>query len=162
MPLISFKPLITFLIALMHPFFVSVIEINHNAKEESIEISVRTFTDDLEKMIHKDLGVTLDINDPKQKTLADTYINKYIAKKLSLSAGATKYNIEFLGFEIQKESTWSYFEVKKVKQLKSLDVYCELLFGINPQQINIFHVNVGGQRKSFELIAPKNTTQFNF
>ena len=89
-------------------------------------------------------------------------IQKYIAKKLSLSSNGNKYHIDYVGFEIQKESTWSYFEIKKVKQIKTMDVFCEILFGINPQQINIFHVNVGGQRKSFELIAPKNYTQFTF
>ena len=51
---------------------------------------------------------------------------------------------------------------KLCEQLKQLEVLCEVLFGINNQQINIIHVTHKGERKSYELIYPKNTTQFNF
>jgi len=162
MTLISIKPLMTALIALMHPFFISVIDINHNEKEATLEISVRAFTDDLEKMISKEYNVQLDLSVPKQKAKADELIKQYMQKKLALTSNGAKCNIEYVGFEIQKESTWSYFEVKNVKQLKQLNVFCEVLFGIDPQQINIIHVKTNGVRKSFELAAPKNTTQFNF
>jgi hypothetical protein len=81
---------------------------------------------------------------------------------LNLAVNGNKSNLEYLGFEIQKESTWTYFEIKNIKQLSQLNVLCEVLFGVNDQQINIFHVNAKGVRKSYELIYPKNTTQFNF
>jgi hypothetical protein len=159
---LPFKPLITWMIAIFHPFFISVIDIQHNAKEASIEISVRTFTDDLEKMINKEYHVQIDLNDPKQKSKADALVQQYIQKKLVLAANGAKVNLDYVGFEIQSESAWSYFEVKNMKQLKQLNVFCELLFGIDPQQINIFHVTSGGIRKSYELAAPKNSTQFIF
>ena len=62
---IGYKPFATFLIALMHPFYVSVIDINHNNKEASLEISVRTFTTDLENRLEKEYNVKLDLSDPK-------------------------------------------------------------------------------------------------
>lgn len=159
---ISFKPLVTWMIALFHPFFISVIDIQHNNKEATLEISVRTFTDDMEKMINKEYHTNIDLSDPKQKTKANTLIQQYIQKKLALNANGTKCNLDFIGFEIQSESTWSYFEVKNVQQLKQLTVFCEILFGIDPQQINILHVTSNGVRKSYELAAPKNSTQFSF
>ena len=162
MLLIGIKPIMTALVAIMHPFFISVIDIDHNEKEASLEISVRTFTDDLEKMMEKEYNVTLDLSQPNQKGKAEDYINKYMQQKIKLSTNGIKSNLEFVGFEIQKESTWSYFEVKNVKQLKQLNVFCELLFGIDPQQINIIHVKTKGIRKSFELAAPKHSTQFVF
>lgn len=159
---IGYKPFATFLIALMHPFYVSVIDINHNNKEASLEISVRTFTTDLENRLEKEYNVKLDLSDPKQKAKAETYINLYVQKRLALTANGTKGNMEFVGFEIQKESTWSYFEIKNVAQLKQLDVFCEILFGIDPSQINILHAKTNGQAKSYELAAPKNKTSFTF
>jgi hypothetical protein len=162
MPWIGLKPLATFFIALLHPFYVSVIEINHNDKEASLELSVRTFTTDLETRIENEYHVKLDLADPKQKTKAEEYINLYIQKRLALTANGSKCKMDFIGFEIQKESTWSYLEIKNVKQLKQLDVFCEILFGIDPSQINIIHAKANGQKKSYELIAPKNKTSFNF
>jgi hypothetical protein len=159
---IGIKPLTTLLFALLHPFFVSVIDINHNEKEASIEVSVRTFTTDLETRLDEEYHVKLDLSDPKQKVKADQYINLYVQKRLALTANGLKTKMDFIGFEIQKESTWSYFEIRNVKQLKQLDIFCEILFGIDPQQINIIHAKANGQRKSFELTAPKNRTQFIF
>ena len=159
---ISFKPLFTAIIALLHPFFVSVIEINQNEKEATLEISVRTFTNDLEKMIQAESNTSLDISQPAQKKKADVLIAAYLKKRLNLKSNGATCNLEYVGFEIQKESTWTYFEVKNIKQLKQLDVLCEVLFGVNNQQINIIHVTNKGEHKSYELIYPKNTTQFNF
>jgi hypothetical protein len=162
MTLFGIKPLTTLLIALLHPFYVSVIDINHNDKEASIEISVRTFTADLATRIEKEYNVKLDLSDPLQKTKAEQYINLYVQKRLSLSINGVKGKLDLIGFEIQKESTWSYFEIKNVTQVKQLDIFCEILFGIDPSQINIIHAKANGQRKSFELSAPKNKTQFIF
>jgi hypothetical protein len=162
MSLISLKPLATLFISLMHPFFISVIDINHNEKEAALEISVRTFTDDLEKIINSENHSAIDFNNPAQKEKSDQLIKAYLTKKLSLVAGGTKCNLEYVGYEIQKESTWTYFEVKNIKELKQLNVVCDILAGISPEQINIIHVKTKGQRKSYELALPKNTTQFNF
>ena len=162
MLLVGCNTLFTAMLSLLHPFFVSVIDINHNEKEATIEISVRCFTNDLEKMIAADTKTTIDLSEPKQKNKGDALLKAYLIKRLNLSVNGNKSNLEYLGFEIQKESTWTYFEIKNIKQLNQLNVLCEVLFGVNDQQINIFHVNAKGVRKSYELIYPKNTTQFNF
>jgi hypothetical protein len=162
MTLIGIKPLASLFIAVMHPFFVSVIDVNHNEKEATIEISVRCFTNDLEKMIAAESKTTIDLSEPNQKNKGDALLKAYLTKRLNLAVNGNKSNLEYLGFEIKKESTWTYFEIKNIKQLSQLNVLCEVLFGINDQQINIFHVNAKGVRKSYELIYPKNTTQFNF
>ena len=159
---IGLKHWMLWMLTAMHPFFISVVEIEHNAKEATIEISARTYTDDLEKMIQKEFNVKLDLSQANQKEQANKYINLYMQKKLALQSGGVKYKMDFIGYEIQKESTWSYFEIKDVKQVKQLNVFCEILFGIDPNQINILHTTVGGVRKSFELTTPKNSTQFNF
>jgi hypothetical protein len=162
MTFIGIKPLVTLFIAMVHPFFISVIDINHNEKEAILEISVRTFTDDLEKTINQESQIAIDFNNPAQKEKADQLIKNYLVKKLSLVANGNKCNLEYLGFEIQKESTWTYFEVKNIKELKQLNVVCDILSSISPEQINIIHVKTKGQRKSYELALSKKSTQFNF
>lgn len=159
---IGLKHWMLWMLAAMHPFFISVVEIEHNAKEASIEISVRTYTDDLEKMIQKEFNVKLDLSQKSQQEKANLYIAQYLQKKLALHANGVSTKMDFVGYEVQKESTWSYFEIKQVKQLKQLNVFCEILFGVDPNQINIIHASSGGQRKSYELATPKNSTQFNF
>jgi hypothetical protein len=159
---IGLKHWMVWMLTAMHPFYISVVEIEHNAKDATIEISARTYTDDLEKMIQKEFNVKLDLSQANQKEQANKYINLYMQKKIALQVDGVKYKMDFVGYEIQKESTWSYFEIKEVKQVKQLNLFCELLFGVDPNQINIIHTTVGGVRKSYELASPNNTTQFNF
>jgi hypothetical protein len=40
----------------------------------------------------------------------------YLQKKLALTPNGIKSKMDFIGFEIQKESTWSYFEINNIKQ----------------------------------------------
>lgn len=49
-----------------------------------------------------------------------------------------------------------------MKQLNQLTINCEILFGVNDQQINIFHVKSKGVRKSYELIYPKKVDTIQF
>mgnify|MGYP007032619676 CR=1 FL=1 len=108
------------MITAMHPFFISVIEIEHNAKDATIEISARTYTDDLDKMIQKEFNVKLDLNQATQKEQANLYINKYFQKKLVLHSNGIKYNMEFVGYEIQKESYLLFHEIQHYTMTKSL------------------------------------------
>jgi hypothetical protein len=113
-------------------------------------------------MIAADTKTTIDLSQASQKSKGDALLKAYLTKRLNLSVNGNKTTLEYVGFEIQKESTWTYFEIKNIKQLNQLNVLCEVLFGVNDQQINILHVNAKGNRKSYELIYPKSTTQFNF
>jgi hypothetical protein len=44
------------ILSLVHPFYISMVEINHNAKDATVEISVRIFTEDFEKTLQKKNG----------------------------------------------------------------------------------------------------------
>ena len=62
------------LIALLHPFYVSVIDINHNTKEESVEMSIRIFTQDLEETLQKYSTAKIDMVHPTNKAVLDKQI----------------------------------------------------------------------------------------
>ena len=59
------------LLNVAHPFFMSVIDINHNAKDATLEISVRVFSDDLEKTLQQFSKQKIDILNPAQKELIE-------------------------------------------------------------------------------------------
>ncbi|MBH2004813.1 MAG: hypothetical protein I8H66_09000 [Sphingobacteriia bacterium] len=154
--------LITASVALLHPFFVSVIDISHNEKDATAEISVRIFTDDLEKTLQKYSKAKVDIIHPADKAFIDQQLNTYINNTLHLKINGVPAKPKYIGYEIIKESTWAYFEVAGVKELKKLDVDCSLLHDFETSQINIFHVKSKGQEKSYKLDHPKRVTSFDF
>jgi hypothetical protein len=149
-------------IAMLHPFYVSVIDFNHNTKESSLEVSIRIFTPDLEQTLQKYSTSKVDIADPKDKVLLDKQISTYINQKLQLKINGQPATINYIGHEIQMESVWIYADIPKVTQLKKLEINCNLLYDYKDLQSNIFHVKSNGNEKSFKLDFPKTITSFEF
>jgi hypothetical protein len=154
--------LITGIVSLMHPFFVSVIEINHNTKEATVEISVRIFTEDLEKTLQQNNKGKVDMLNPPDKALLDKQIGDYLTQKLKLRIDGKPVAMHYLGHEIQKESVWSYLEIPNIKSMKQLGISCTLLYDFEKMQSNIFHVKNMGEDKSYKLDYPQDQTTFNF
>lgn len=149
-------------LAIYHPFFVSVIEINHNAKNATAEISIRVFSEDLEKTLQKNSTYKIDIIHPSDKAIIDKQIIDYIGKTIRLKINGQIVSAKYIGYEIVKESVWTYFEVEGIKEMKKLEINCSFLYDFEKSQINIFHVKTMGQEKSYKLENPERTTHFEF
>jgi hypothetical protein len=142
-------------LSIFHPFYVSVTEINHNAKNQSLEISCRIFYDDLEHTIEKQYHTQIDIVHPKDKAKVGQLINDYIKKHLTIKADGKPVVLNFIGYEVQEDAAWSYFEVKGITgKPKKFEVHDDLLYTEHPEQINMMHITVGGERKSTKLDNP--------
>ncbi|WP_232336508.1 DUF6702 family protein [Mucilaginibacter aquatilis] len=150
------------LLLMFHPFYVSVTEVNHNAKTQSVEISCRMFYDDLEHVLEKQNKVKLDIVRPPNKQLMNQLISQYVRKHLIIKADGKLLEPDYMGYEIQEDGAWSYFEVKGVSRVQKIEVFDDLLYSEHPEQINMLHVTVNGERKSTKLDNPKANVAFNF
>ena len=149
--------------ALAHPFFVSVTEINHNAKDKTIEISCKTFTDDLEGAIEKSTKVKVDLFNPKDQAAADKAVSEYIKKHFALKIDGKVVPLEFIGYERENEATWSYFQVSNVANApKKVEIVSTVLFEASDKQINLLHMTVNGSRKSTKLDYPADHATFEF
>ncbi len=147
---------------MFHPFYVSVTEVNHNAKTQSVEISCRMFYDDLEHVLEKQNKVKLDIVKPPNKQLMNQLISQYVRKHLILKADGKLLVPDYIGYEIQEDGAWSYFEIKGISSVQKIEVFDDLLYSEHPEQINMLHVTVNGERKSTKLDNPKANVVFNF
>ncbi len=154
--------LVTSIAAMLHPFYVSVIDINHNTKEKSVEISVRIFTEDLEAALRKYGNTKVDLAHPADKAAMDKLLNSYIQGKLHLNLNGKPAAMHYIGYEQRLESIWAYLEVENIPAVKKVDVNCNLLYEFDPKQTNIFHTKVNGTEKSYKLDNPKTSTAFDF
>ena len=155
---IMFQWLMTGIVSMMHPFFVSVIEVNHNAKDATVEVSVRIFNEDFEKTLQKRTTTRLDIIKPADNAFLDKQIANYLTEKIKFKVNGQPVILNYLGHEIQNESVWSYLEVPKTANMKKLEIDCSLLYDFEKTQSNIIHVKNGTAEKSYKLDYPKNTT----
>ena len=141
----------------VHPFYVSVVEINHNAKEQTAEISIRIFTEDLEATLRKYGNTKIDLLHPTNKAAVDKLLNDYIQHKLQIKIDRKPVNMQYIGYEQQLESIWTYFEIKEVPNMHKVSVTCSLLYDYQNKQSNIFHIKAYGKEQSFKLEYPNTS-----
>ncbi len=147
---------------ILHPFYVSVTEINYNAKDKALEISCKIFVDDMEEVLKKNYQKPVDLSNVKLHAQNDKWVSDYIQNRLAFIVDGKPVKLSYVGFEKDKESVYCYFEVPNVLTMKKIDLTNSLLHDLNEQQINIMHLIVNGNRKSYKLDYPKNQANFNF
>jgi hypothetical protein len=145
-----------------HPFHVSVVEINHNATDKTLEISCKIFTDDFEKVLAQNYQTRIDLINPPDKKAMDTVVKKYIVSHLSVSADGKPGNLVYIGYERDAEAVYSYVQVENISSVKKIDVINKLMHDLFDDQINIMHVTVNGNRKSTKLDYPMVNATLNF
>jgi hypothetical protein len=162
MAAILFKWCIVTALSFVHPFYVSVTEINHNAKDKTLEISCKLFAEDFEKTLETSGKTEVDLTHPKNKEQVNKLVSDYLMKHLFLKVDGKPVVIEFVGFEKENEAVWCFMQVEGVNSLKRLDAVDKILYESYDSQINIMHVTVNGNRKSNKVTNPEAEMSFGF
>lgn len=146
----------------LHPFYLSVTEIRHNAAHKSLEISCRIFSDDLENTLKKQSKTTFDIIKPQNRVMVDTLIARYIRQHLQISVDGHVVAPRYLGYKIEEDAAWCFLEASGVSQVKKLELKDDILYEAHESQSHMIHVIVNDQRKSTKIDNPKSVASFVF
>lgn len=152
--------ILSWLLTLMHPFFVSVIDINHNAKDKNIEISVKIFVDDFEAILKKNYQRNIDLHKATNDVQVNKLIHNYIETKLQIAIDGKPQIMNYLGFDVQKESVWIFLEVNDIPHIKKINLNCNLLYDFEQKQMNIINAKANGLEKNYRLDYPKSSLEF--
>lgn len=150
----------TAMLSIMHPYFISMTEIEHDKTNNQLEVSVRIFTDDLEKTIRETYKGKVDILNKEEKANSEKLIQQYINKHLIIKADGKVLNLKFDGFESEEGSIWSYFEYDNITSIKNIEVTNTILYDYKEEQVNFIHVKSGGYDETTKLNYPDNYTLF--
>lgn len=145
-----------------HPFHVSVVEINHNAADKTLEITSKIFTDDFEKVLTQNYKTRVDLTNPPDKKAMDSVVKKYIFSHLAVSVDGKPGTLSYLGFEKDAEAVYSYVQVENVAAVKKVELMVNLMHDLFTDQVNIIHVIVKGERKSTKLDYPATAAKIEF
>jgi hypothetical protein len=145
-----------------HPIFMSVTEIEHNAKDKTLEISCKIFTDDLEKALRQTYKGTVDLINPKDKAVMNKLVSDYVQNHLAVAVDGKKTAMQFIGYEQQEEGILSYYQVNNITAVRKIDITDNILYEYKKEQIEIIHVTVDGNRKSTKLNNPDEKASFEF
>jgi hypothetical protein len=151
-----------FWLNIFHPFYVSVTEIDHNQKTKTVQVSVRVFFDDFENALDKRYKTNINILKPKDRKQVDGLISDYIKNHLQIKANNKLLTLKYLGYQIEEDAAWCYFESGKIENIQKLDIQNEILFEQHDSQINMIHATVNGKRKSTKLDNPEKSVAFSY
>ena len=131
-----------------HAYHVSVTRMRYEATQKTLEISVRAFTDDLEK------GLSL-ANGNRHFVLRDDdqnnpYVERYLRQHFALAGPDRKIRpFQYLGKEQEADATWLYLEVPFSGNPEGWVLRHDFLMEAFDDQVNMVNVKWGDDRKTY-------------
>ena len=146
----------------VHPFYISVCQVDHNPDTAALEMSFRIFMDDLELALESMGTERLHLGTEREAEKADLYIGRYLARHVVIEINGRRVSPAFLGKEVGPDAMWCYMEVENIPVLESMTLTNSLLLETFEDQVNLVHVNAKGQKKSliFDRQQVRQTLDF--
>lgn len=145
----------------LHAFHTSLTEMRYNAKSKGFEVSVRVFTDDLEKVLSHDnqnKKIIVENND-KNDALVEQYVKKHF---MLINAKNQLKAIQYIGKEKEGDATWIYLELPMNEALSGLRLKNDVLIDMFEDQTNIVNIFVKEEKKSFIFNAKTKIFTIDF
>lgn len=146
----------------VHPFYISVCQVDHNPDAAALEMSFRIFMDDLELALETMGTERLHLGTERETEKADLYIGRYLARHVVIEINGRRASPAFLGKEVDPDAIWCYMEVENIPELESMTMTNTLLLETYEDQVNLVHVNANGQKKSLVFDIQQITQTLDF
>ena len=142
-----------------HPFYVSICQIDFNEENQTLEVSVKIFVNDLLTALNKNGVPELFIGEERENKKTNEYIFEYLKSNLKIRVNGKAVNYSFIGREMETDVLWSYLEIMEVSELIEIEVECSILTEVFDLQSNIIQVNNGTTIRNL-LLTKRKTRDF--
>lgn len=157
--------LIIFLIPIfafsMHKYYISLTNIEYKKENNSLQITVKLFIDDLQETINNTYNTNHELTLQNERSVVDSLIVKYSTDhfKIELNETATKYL--YLGKEYDSDVVYLYFEIENIQNFYTIGIQNNMLIEFFPEQKNIVKLNINKKKKSFILTSDNDKEMFD-
>ncbi|HJR06316.1 MAG TPA: DUF6702 family protein [Pyrinomonadaceae bacterium] len=144
-----------------HKFHTSFTEADYNARERSLEITLRTFPDDLENILSRRNGKTVRLD---QKKEAEPLLAAYLQETFQLkNARGEAIKLSWVGMDAGVDSAWLYFEARMPDGFAGATLRNQFMFDLYDDQINLVNVKQDERKRAltfkngdnFQTLAPQ-------
>lgn len=130
-----------------HDFHASVTQMQYNPTEKAFEISIRVFTDDLEKALSQELSLAVRIGkDAKSDAILEKYVRSHFAYT-TLQKQAKQ--ISYVGHEVEADANWLYLEMPYTEPFQGGSLKQDVLMEAFDDQVNMVNIKYREQKKTF-------------
>jgi len=161
---------IVFLVALLplimsftsHKFYVSITKIEFSQEEQSLQVIVKLFIDDIEDVLQERYSPSVSLG-PEKETPSDAdFLREYVLEKLTIDVNRTTAALNYLGHEYDNDVVKCFIEIENISELNSIEVENKMLIDLFEEQQNIIHVKRFKKRKSLVLDRDNPKGLLNF
>lgn len=131
-------------VAAAHKFYTSLAQVEYNAEEKTVEVSLRVSADDLEQALTRRAGREVSLDRTKD---ADRLVLAYLRDTFEIKNrdGETK-PLKWVGMEVRAEVAWLYVEVEMPEGLAGARLRDQVLFELFDEQVNTVSLRYAGAR----------------
>ncbi|WP_229252951.1 DUF6702 family protein [Dyadobacter helix] len=131
-----------------HEYHVSVTHMQYNPAEKLIEVSIRIFTDDLERALSENNGKRRFVigNNDQNNSFIESYIRKNF---VFFDSGKKNVPVHFLGKEQEEDATWIYMEIPYSASLTACSLQNSTLMDTFADQVNMTNVKYGNEKRTY-------------
>jgi hypothetical protein len=140
-----------------HEFYLSVFYVEIHPERQTVEMSIKVFTDDFEQALRERFGQAVFMD---QADTLTPYVMKYLQERVKISDGSKNIQLHWVGLESDPDVTWIYVESKTGVSGNQLRFQISFFQELFSSQTNIVHLQYKGRKKSAFLT--KNKSQYQF
>lgn len=127
-----------------HKFYVTKTLVNHNSVNQTLEITIDIFTDDLEFALQEGRGELMRLGGDREHADADYLIEEYLKEHLELWIDDRKVEPMFLGKDVQHDLTYCFLEVGNIQDFHTFKFRNDILCEMYDEQSNIVDLKFAG------------------
>lgn len=148
------------LFCVSHDFHVSTTYGEFKTKQ--LQLTTKIFTNDLEAVLEELNAQKMALGTPQENKAAQTFIAAYLKNNFSLDLNGQVQKLKFIGFEVELDITYIYFEYNFSEVPKEFTVKNTLLFNSFNDQSNLVNIKLNQNLKSAFFDEQHPTKQFSF
>ena len=143
-----------------HKFHTSFTEVSHNAEAGTLEVTLRTFPDDLEAAVRRRAANARESAPAKDRAKEfEERVAAYVGETFQLKTeNGEPLRISWVGMDAGVDSAWLYFEARLPAGAGGLRLCNRLLFDLFDDQINL--VNIKTKDGRVALRFERGTSDF--
>jgi hypothetical protein len=127
-----------------HKFHTSFAEADYDAETRSLQITLRTFPDDLESAVRRRGGKRVS---PDDKRAFGAQVFAYLQETFRLkTAKGEAAQLSWVGMDAGVDSAWLYFEAPMPEGVEGAQLSQQFLCDLYDDQINLVNVKSAGKK----------------
>ncbi|HSJ68685.1 MAG TPA: DUF6702 family protein [Anditalea sp.] len=148
--------------AIFHPFYISLTEARYNDTSKTFEISQKLFWDDLETVLSEEYAKKVNFLRPDDQDDLDSMVEEYLLNHNTFYVNGQHVLLTYLGYEVEDEAVWFYFQSGKVKTPKEVGMKNTVFLKQFETQQHVINLYVDKKPKTLMLDKKKDFGKVEF